>query len=132
MRPTDQWRWIPDRASGRHACAVARQRATGAGRTGAAFLFGVVGDITEASAPEEERSATWWFLESMEPINRRCSARTTGRHDKRRAEKTLAIFGSGRAWLSYPCDPNAPRPRVVIQHTRSEYPGAGALGGVPH
>jgi len=43
-------------------------------------------------------------------------------------EETLAIFGSDRARLVYPCDPDAPTTRVVMEHTRPEYPGAFAIG----
>jgi PAS domain S-box-containing protein len=43
-------------------------------------------------------------------------------------EETRAIFGSDRAWLLYPCDPNSAMSRVVMEHTRPEYPGAFALG----
>jgi PAS domain S-box-containing protein len=43
-------------------------------------------------------------------------------------EETLAIFGSDRAWLVYPCDPDAATSRVVMEHTHPEYPGAFGLG----
>jgi PAS domain S-box-containing protein len=43
-------------------------------------------------------------------------------------EETLAIFGSDRAWLVYPCDPDSPTVRAVMEHTSPEYPGAFALG----
>ena len=38
------------------------------------------------------------------------------------------IFDSDRAWLGYPCDPHAANWRVVMEHTRPEFPGAFALG----
>jgi signal transduction histidine kinase/CheY-like chemotaxis protein len=37
---------------------------------------------------------------------------------------TLSIFKCDRAWLLYPCDPNAPSWRVPIEVTKPEYPGA--------
>ena len=37
---------------------------------------------------------------------------------------TLSIFKSDRAWLLYPCDPNAPSWQVPIEVTKPEYPGA--------
>jgi PAS domain S-box-containing protein len=40
---------------------------------------------------------------------------------------TLAVFKCDRAWLLYPCDPNAPSWRVPIEVTRPEYPGANIL-----
>ncbi len=35
---------------------------------------------------------------------------------------TLSVFKCDRAWLLYPCDPNAPRFRVPIEVTTPEYP----------
>ncbi|MDM8565559.1 sigma 54-interacting transcriptional regulator [Candidatus Halobeggiatoa sp. HSG11] len=40
---------------------------------------------------------------------------------------TLAVFKCDRAWLLYPCDPNATSWRVPIEVTSSEYPGANIL-----
>jgi PAS domain S-box-containing protein len=43
-------------------------------------------------------------------------------------EAVLSIFACDRAWLVHPCDPLAPTWRVVMEHTRAEFPGAFALG----
>lgn len=40
----------------------------------------------------------------------------------------LDIFGTDRAWLLYPCDPEAEFWSVPMERTRPEYPGAFALG----
>jgi PAS domain S-box-containing protein len=40
---------------------------------------------------------------------------------------TLSRFKCDRAWLLYPCDPNAPSWRVPIEVTTPEYPGANIL-----
>ena len=40
---------------------------------------------------------------------------------------TLSVFKCDRAWLLYPCDPNAPHWRVPIEVTTPEYPGAHQL-----
>jgi PAS domain S-box-containing protein len=42
-------------------------------------------------------------------------------------EAVRAIFACDRAWLVYPCDPDAASWRVPMEHTRPEYPGAFAL-----
>ena len=94
-----------------------------------AKLIGTVMDVTEQKRVEEERGEHLWFLESMDRVNR-AMQRT---HDVEGMlsgvlEETLAIFGSDRAWLVYPCDPDAATSRVVMEHTRPEYPGAFALG----
>jgi len=40
---------------------------------------------------------------------------------------TLSVFNCDRAWLVYPCDPNALTWRVPIEMTTPEYPGANIL-----
>jgi PAS domain S-box-containing protein len=40
----------------------------------------------------------------------------------------LSIFACDRAWLVYPCDPEAPSWRAAMEHTRPDFPGAFALG----
>jgi PAS domain S-box-containing protein len=43
-------------------------------------------------------------------------------------DATLSIFASDRAWLVYPCDPQAPSWRAAMERTRPDWPGAFALG----
>jgi PAS domain S-box-containing protein len=43
-------------------------------------------------------------------------------------EAVLSTFECDRAWLVYPCDPEAPSWGVAMEHTRSEFPGAFVLG----
>jgi PAS domain S-box-containing protein len=38
------------------------------------------------------------------------------------------MFACDRAWLVYPCDPEAPSWRAAMEQTRPDYPGAFALG----
>jgi PAS domain S-box-containing protein len=42
-------------------------------------------------------------------------------------DEVLEIFNCDRAWLVYPCDPEAPSWGVPMEHTRPEFPGALAL-----
>jgi hypothetical protein len=42
-------------------------------------------------------------------------------------EEALAIYNCDRAWLVYPCDPNAPTCSVLVEHTHADYPGAFPL-----
>ena len=92
-------------------------------------FIGTVMDVTEQKRAEEERKEHLWFLECMDRINR-AMQRTNDVEGMMSGvlEETLAIFGSDRAWLVYPCDPDAATSRVVMEHTRPEYPGAFALG----
>jgi PAS domain S-box-containing protein len=92
-------------------------------------FVGTVIDITDRKRAEEERREHLWFLESMDRINR-AMQRTDDLEGMLSGvlEETLAIFGSDRARLVYPCDPDAATSRVVMEHSRPEYPGASALG----
>ncbi len=92
-------------------------------------FVGTVIDVTDRKRAEEERREHLWFLESMDRVNR-AMQRTNDVEGMMSGvlEETLAVFGSDRAWLVYPCDPDAPTSRVVMEHTRPDYPGAFALG----
>ena len=45
----------------------------------------------------------------------------------RAMQVTLSVFNCDRAWLLYPCEPNAPSWRVPIEVTTPKYPGANFL-----
>jgi PAS domain S-box-containing protein len=92
-------------------------------------LRGVMVDITERKRAEEERHVHLWFFESMDRINRAIQ----GTNDLEQMmsdvlDEVLSIFNCDRAWLVYPCDPEAPSWGVPMEHTRPEFPGAFALG----
>jgi len=91
--------------------------------------YGVHTDIHDRKLAEEERAAHLWFLESMDRINRAMQ----GTNDLERMmsdvlDAVLEVFACDRAWLVYPCDPQAPCWRAVMEHTRPQFPGAFALG----
>jgi PAS domain S-box-containing protein len=90
--------------------------------------IGTTIDVTEQKRAEEERQEHLWFLESMDRINR-AMQRTNEVEGMTRGvlEEALAIFDCDRAWLVYPCDPDAPTCRAVMEHTHPDYPGAFAL-----
>jgi PAS domain S-box-containing protein len=92
-------------------------------------FVGTVIDVTEIKQAEEERKEHLWFLESMDRVNR-AMQRTNDMEGMMSGvlEEMLAIFDSDRARLVYPCDPDAVTCRVVMEHSRPEYPGAFALG----
>ena len=92
-------------------------------------LRGVMVDITERKRAEEERHAHLWFFESMDRINRAIQ----GTNDLEQMmsdvlDEVLSIFDCDRAWLVYPCDPQAESWQVPMERTRPEFPGALALG----
>jgi len=90
--------------------------------------YGVHTDIHDRKVAEEERAAHLWSLESMDRINRAMQ----GSSDLERMmsdvlDAVLEVFACDRAWLVYPCDPEAPAWRAVMEHTRPEFPGAFVL-----
>ena len=92
-------------------------------------FVGAVTDVTERKQAEEEHQAHLWFLESMDQVNRAIQ----GTNDLEQMmsdvlDAMLAIFNCDRAWLVYPCDPEALSWKVAMEHVRPEFPGAFALG----
>jgi PAS domain S-box-containing protein len=82
-------------------------------------------DIEDRKRAEEERRARVWFLESMDQVNRAMQ----GTNDLEQMTgdvigAMLSIFESDRAFLYYPCDPDARSFQVFMQRTRPEYPAA--------
>lgn len=89
----------------------------------------VLVDISERKGAEEERQAHLWFLESLDQVNRAIQ----GADDLKQMmgdvlDAVLSIFACDRAWLVYPCDPEAASWHVPMERTRPEFPGAFALG----
>jgi PAS domain S-box-containing protein len=92
-------------------------------------VIGTLADITERKQAEEEHRNHLSFLESMDQVNRAIQ----GTNDLERMmsdvlEAVLSVFHCDRAWLVYPCDPNAASCNVPMEHVRPEFPGAFALG----
>jgi len=91
-----------------------------------AQLRGVMVDITERKRTEQNRR---WFVESMDRVNRAIQ----GTNDLEQMmsdvlDAALSIFECDRAWLVYPCDPEAPSHSVKMQRTRPEFPGLFGVG----
>jgi PAS domain S-box-containing protein/putative nucleotidyltransferase with HDIG domain len=85
-------------------------------------------DITKRKEAEQERLAHLRFFENMDQVNRAMLMANDLEQMMRNAlDAVLAIFACDRAWLVYPCDPEAPTWRVQMERTRPEYPGAFAL-----
>ena len=91
-------------------------------------MIGFVKDITERNRAEEERQAHVRILECLDRINR--PIRETADVEQLlwdTVRTILSIFDCDRAWLMYPCDPDAPTCRVPVEATRSGYTGACEL-----
>jgi len=94
----------------------------------AGAVFSII-DITEQKRAEEARVSHLRFLENMQQVDRVIQQETdVDRMTSDILQVTLEMFGADRAWLLYPCDPDAESWSVPMERTRPEYPGAFALG----
>jgi PAS domain S-box-containing protein len=90
---------------------------------------GVGRDVTERKQAEAQRLAHVSFLESMDRIHR--AIQGTGEVEQLMSdvlEAMLEIFACDRAWLIYPCDPDAPSWRAVMECARPGVPSGFSTG----
>lgn len=93
------------------------------------YVLALLADITERKRMEEERRAHLHFFESMDRVNRAIQGSNDLETVLNKALDTLlSIFDCDRAYLIYPCDPEADSWSVPFERTRPEYPGALDLG----
>lgn len=91
---------------------------------GRSFNLSLVRDITERKRAEHERQAHLFFLDCMDKINQAMQ----GTNDLEQMmcdvlDAVLAIFDCDRAFLLYPCDPEAALWSVPMERNKPEYPG---------
>jgi two-component system, cell cycle sensor histidine kinase and response regulator CckA len=92
-------------------------------------MLGVYEDITDRKRAEDEHLSHLRFLEGLERIDRVIrQADSLERMLTDVLDTALSLFESDRAWLIYPCDPEAASWRVPMERTRAECPGALAIG----
>jgi diguanylate cyclase (GGDEF)-like protein/PAS domain S-box-containing protein len=94
-----------------------------------AFGISVLRSRLERKRAEAERQANLYFFESMDRISRAIQ----GAADLEQMmvdvlDAVLEIFRCDRAYLLYPCDPDASTWKVPMERTRPAYPGALSLG----
>ncbi len=85
-------------------------------------------DITERKKAEQERLTHLRFFQCMDQVNR--AIQGANELEQMMGDVLnilLSIFDCDRAWLFYPCDPDAPTFRVPMEITKPEYPGAKIL-----
>jgi PAS domain S-box-containing protein len=85
---------------------------------------------TMVKRAEQERAANLRFFESMDKVNRAMQ----GTKDLEETmndvlDEVLSIFDCDRAYLLYPCDPEAKTWTAPIERTRPEYPGVPTTVG---
>jgi PAS domain S-box-containing protein len=86
---------------------------------------GILLDITEQKLAERERLANLTYFESMERVNRAIQGETRDLDVcmEKVLDVCLSVFQCDRAFLVYPCDPEAQFWHVAMEKTRPEYPG---------
>jgi PAS domain S-box-containing protein len=86
-------------------------------------------DITDRKRAEAERQSRLRFFESMDKVNRAIQgAKDLDEMLSDVLGVVLALFDCDRAFLLYPCDPEAASWSVPVERTTPEYPGVLALG----
>ena len=85
-------------------------------------------DITKLKQAEKEQQEHLQFLEGLEKIDRAINKSTCPDQMLNKVVETVfELFTCDRAWLLYPCDPDAPFFRIPIEITRPEFPGGQNL-----
>lgn len=92
-------------------------------------MTGVSFDISKLKQAEAEHQVHVWFLESLDKVNRAMQ----GTNDLQQMminvlDSLLTIFNCDRAWLVYPCDPEAATWQSMMERTVPEYPGVIPIG----
>src|SRR5713226_2488071 len=92
-------------------------------------LVGTAMDLTERKRAEEERQAHLGFLESMDRVNRAIQG-TNGLEQMMSdvLDAALSIFACDRAWLVYPCVPDAASFGTKMERTRPDFPARFGVG----
>ena len=78
-------------------------------------------DITERKRMEEERQAHLRFFESMDRITRAVGTNDLQQVMNDVLDIVLAIFDCDRTFLIYPCDPEAPSWRMLVERAQPEF-----------
>ncbi len=90
-------------------------------------FLGLQHDISERKLAEQKTNAYIAFLENLEKIDKAIEGETEIESMlENLVNTTFSIFNCDRAWLFYPCDPEAPSFKVPVEINKPEYPGANA------
>jgi signal transduction histidine kinase len=86
-------------------------------------------DVTPHKRAEEALQHSHEYFRNLDRISQVISQTSSSKELLRAlAQEVLDIFDVDRAWLFYPCDPQAPSWQVPVEVTRPEYPGAFETG----
>jgi len=85
--------------------------------------------VTEGNGAHEVRQDRFWFLESMDRVNRTIQDTDDFEQMSHVLDAVLSVFACDRAWIVYPCDPESRTWRTVAARTGLEYAVSVFLGG---
>jgi PAS domain S-box-containing protein len=106
-------RLVPERDAAGHVVAVIE----------------ITHDVTENRLAQQQRLTHLRFLEAMDRVNRAMQASSDLDQTMRDVlDVVLSVFNCDRAFLMYPCDPEAPVWSVPMERNKPEYPGVLQLG----
>lgn len=92
-------------------------------------VVGHIMDITERKQAEAERQAQLRFFEGMDTINRAIQENNNLEQMMSDVlDVVVSTFDCDRAFLMYPCDPDADTWSVPMERTKPGYPGIRELG----
>ena len=99
-------------------------------QNGNAYLsVGTVQDITNIKLAEQEELAHLQFIESLDKINRSMQGpQNLDQMLKNTLDEVLSIFDCDRAYLLFPCDPNAKTWTTPMERNNPDYPGVYEMG----
>ncbi|SJZ48102.1 PAS domain S-box-containing protein [Trichlorobacter thiogenes] len=115
---------LPDSGEGKrhHNIRFVAERGTDGAISG---VLAIGRDITERKQAEQERLANLHFLSCMERINRAIQLSTDLEQMMSDVlDVVLSIFDCDRAYLLYPCDPDAKSWQIPMERTTVGYPGS--------
>lgn len=96
---------------------------------GRGYNLALVRNIAERKRAEREHAEHLAFLESMDRINRAIQGTSDLEQMTRDAlDVVMEVFAVDRAFLLYPCDPDAPEWSSPMERNKPEYPGIGIMG----
>jgi PAS domain S-box-containing protein len=89
----------------------------------------LVQDLTKSKQLEEENRANLYFFENMDRVNRAIQGEDNLEEMMGGVlDEVLAIFDCDRAYLFFPCDPEAASCTVPMESYKPDYPGAHSGG----
>jgi signal transduction histidine kinase len=117
--------WMAKRKNGEEFPVEVRlRRLASAQKSTGSAIIAVVRDMSERKRLEHEKRLHLSYLEAMDKVSRAIgSTLDVDTMLAKAIDSIREIFGSDRAWLVFPCDPNASVWSVPVESSNQQYPG---------